>query len=82
MKTGDLVWVRFTVIVSTTQPRVLLDKRGSLRLGIIVDDKHHDAGLYKVYVAEYDEIQKYFLSDLIPVKILLTNYEADLGGIE
>ena len=48
MKTGDLVWVRFTVIVSTTQPRVLLDKRGSLRLGIIVDDKHHDAGLYKV----------------------------------
>ena len=78
MKVGDLVWVRFAVIVSATQPRVFLDKKKSLKLGIIVDNKHHDAGLYKVYVAEYDIIQKYFLSDLIPVEILLTNYEANL----
>tara|TARA_R110001583_G_scaffold6811_1_gene34253 strand:- start:2161 stop:2373 length:213 start_codon:yes stop_codon:yes gene_type:complete len=68
MKVGDLVWVRFTVI--TTAPKVLLDRRKSFKLGIIVDDKHGDAGLYKVYVAEYNIIDKYFISDLIPVKIL------------
>ena len=68
MKVGDLVWVRFTVI--TTAPKVLLDRRKSFKLGIIVDDKHADAGLYKVYVAEYDITDKYFISDLIPVKIL------------
>ena len=68
MKVGDLVWVRFTVI--TTAPKVLLDRRKSFKLGIIVDDKHGDAGLYKVYVARIDIIDKYFISDLIPVKIL------------
>ena len=68
MKVGDLVWVRFTVI--TTAPKVLLDRRKSFKLGIIVDDKHGDAGLYKVYVAEYNIIDKYFISDVIPVKIL------------
>jgi hypothetical protein len=68
MKVGDLVWVRFTVI--TTAPKVLLDRRKSFKLGIIVDDKHGDAGLYKVYVAEYNIIDKYFISDLIPVNIL------------
>ena len=68
MKVGDLVWVRFTVI--TTAPKVLLDRRKSFKLGIIVDDKHGDAGLYKVYVAEYNIIDNYFISDLIPVKIL------------
>jgi len=76
MKVGDLVWVRFTVI--TTAPKVLLDRRKSFKLGIIVDDKHTDAGLYKVYVAEYNIIEKYFISDLIPVKILTPNYETEL----
>ena len=57
MKVGDLVWVRFTVI--TTAPKVLLDRRKSFKLGIIVDDKHADAGLYKVYVAEYDITDKF-----------------------
>ena len=76
MKVGDLVWVRFTVI--TTAPKVLLDRRKSFKLGIIVDDKHGDAGLYKVYVAEYNIIEKYFISDLIPVKILTPNYETEL----
>ena len=68
MKIGDLVWVRFTVI--TTAPKVLLDRRKSFKLGIIVDDKYGNAGLYKIYVAEYNIIDKYFISDLIPVKIL------------
>ena len=73
MKVGDLVWVRFTVI--STAPQVLLDRRKSFKLGIIVDDKHGEAGLYKVYVAEYNITEKYFISDLIPVAILTPNYE-------
>jgi|TARA_R110002020_G_C16119317_1_gene760189 hypothetical protein len=76
MKVGDLVWVRFTVI--STAPKVLLDRRKSFKLGIIVDGKHADAGMYKVYVAEYNIIEKYFISDLIPVKILTPNYETEL----
>tara|TARA_R100000808_G_C2055103_1_gene88963 strand:+ start:56 stop:268 length:213 start_codon:yes stop_codon:yes gene_type:complete len=68
MKVGDLVWVRFTVI--STAPKLLLDRRRSFKLGIIIDDKHGDSGLYKIYVAEYNTIDKYFIADLSPVEAL------------
>ena len=72
LKTGDLVWVRYVVITSGNR---ILDKNQSWKLGIIVDDKRSQHGIYKVHIMEYDIIQKHFEADLAPVNVLSTTYD-------
>ena len=62
MVTGDLVWVRFMSIVDSIH--VPIEESIVWKLGIIIDDKYYDAGLYKVYVPEYDLIRKFFITDM------------------
>ena len=44
-------------------------------LGVIIKDDEYQAGLYKVYVFEYEKEQKIFINDLIPLKDYSTIYE-------
>jgi hypothetical protein len=71
MDVGDLVMVRFAVF----RP----DGFGVLgmkwTLGVIIKDDEYQAGLYKVYVFEYEKEQKIFINDLIPLKDYSTIYE-------
>ena len=71
MDVGDLVMVRFAVF----RP----DGFGVLgmkwTLGVIIKDDEYQAGLYKVYVFEYEKEQKTFINDLIPLKDYSTIYE-------
>jgi hypothetical protein len=71
MDVGDLVMVRFAVF----RP----DGFGVLgmkwTLGVIIKDDQYQAGLYKVYVFEYEKEQKIFINDLIPLKDYSTIYE-------
>jgi hypothetical protein len=62
MKIGDLVWVRFMSIVDSIH--VSIEESVVWKLGIIIDDKYYDAGLYKVYVPEYDLVRKFFITDM------------------
>jgi len=71
MDVGDLVMVRFAVF----RP----DGFGVLgmkwTLGVIIKDDQYQAGLYKVYVFEYEKEQKIFINDHIPLKDYSTIYE-------
>ena len=76
MNVGDLVLVRFVRVI---QDITATDGSEIVWvLGIIVDDQHYDAGLYKVHVAEYNITRKYFINDLRAIQNnSYTIYETD-----
>ena len=71
MDVGDLVWARFFTVFD-------LDGFGDFRLkwtlGVIIEDDEYQAGLYKVYVFEYQQEQKLFINDLRPLEEHSTIY--------
>jgi len=71
MSIGDLVWVRYSVIPPTT----INELRTEWKLGVIIDDKDYQAGLYKVHVLEYNVIQKHFINDIRILERKATIYE-------
>jgi hypothetical protein len=71
MDVGDLVMVRFAVFRSDG----FGDFGMKWTLGVIIKDDEYQAGLYKVYVFEYEKEQKIFINDLIPLKDYSTIYE-------
>ena len=70
MDVGDLVWVRFAVF----HPDGFGDFGLRWTLGVIVKDDEYQAGLYKVYVFEYEKEQKLFINDLRPLDQDFTIY--------
>lgn len=81
MAVGDLVWVRFMRIINSIH--VSMEERVVWKLGIIIDNKHYEAGLYKVYVADYNIVRKYFINDLKSAQeISQTIYKTGLEGYE
>ncbi len=62
MKVGSLVWVRFVKVIDDV--RSVSKSRMIWKLGVIIDDSHYEAGLYKVYIGEYDLTRKFFITDL------------------
>ena len=71
MDIGDLVWVRFAVF----HPDGFGDFGMKWTLGVIIKDDEYQAGLYKVYVFEYEREQKLFINDLRPLEDYSTIYE-------
>ena len=71
MDIGDLVWVRFAVY----HPDSLGNFGLKWTLGVITKDDEYQAGLYKVYVFEYQQEQKLFINDLRPLEEHSTIYE-------
>jgi hypothetical protein len=49
--------------------------RTEWKLGVIIDDKDYQAGLYKVHVLEYNIIQKHFINDIRILERKATIYE-------
>ena len=62
MAIGDLVWVRFMSIVDSIH--VPMEESVVWKLGIIIDDKYYNSGLYKVHVPEYNLVRKFFITDM------------------
>jgi hypothetical protein len=62
MEVGDLVWVRFVKVINSAR----MDSKSHMvwKLGVIIDNTYFDAGLYKVYIGEYDLVRKFFITDL------------------
>tara|TARA_Y100001963_G_scaffold131446_1_gene188830 strand:+ start:531 stop:773 length:243 start_codon:yes stop_codon:yes gene_type:complete len=80
MKVGDLVWVRFVRIIKDAA--TIENDNIVWQLGIIIDTEYYQAGLYKVYVSDYDIIRKYFINDLRVVQnSSQTIYEAELEDV-
>jgi len=73
MEIGDLVWVRFMSIVDSMH----VDVNAGIvwKLGLIIDDSYFEAGLYKVYVPEYQITRKFFITDMRLLDQTPTNYE-------
>ena len=71
MEVGDLVWVRFAVY----NPDSFGDFGLKWKLGYIIKDDEYQAGLYKVYVMEYQKEQKIFINDIMPLEKHTTIYE-------
>tara|TARA_R110000824_G_scaffold175202_1_gene353512 strand:+ start:222 stop:464 length:243 start_codon:yes stop_codon:yes gene_type:complete len=80
MKVGDLVWVRFVSVINNIHTGIT---DGIVwKLGIIIENKHYQAGLYKVYVSDYDIVRKYFINDLkIAREDSRTIYEAEMEDV-
>ena len=70
MDIGDLVMVRYAVF----HPDGFGDFGMKWTLGVIVKDDQYEAGLYKVYVFEYQQQQKLFINDLRPLEEHSTIY--------
>ena len=60
MEVGDLVWVRYAVYHPDNQGEF----GDRWKLGVIVKDDEYQAGLYKVYIIEYNITQKHFINDI------------------
>ena len=70
MDIGDLVRIRFAVY----HPDTFGDFGMKWKLACIIKDDQYQAGLYKVYVFEYDQEQKLFINDLRPLEEHSTIY--------
>ena len=78
MDIGDLVMVRFAVF----HPDGFGDFGMKWTLGVIIKDDEYQAGLYKVYVFEYEKEQKFFINDLRSIETPFTIYEDKAGGAQ
>jgi hypothetical protein len=78
MDVGDLVWVRFAVY----HPDTFGDFGMKWKLACIIKDDQYQAGLYKVYVFEYNKEQKIFINDMRPLNEDPTIYEDLLEGLK
>jgi len=78
MDVGDLVWVRFAVY----HPDTFGDFGMKWKLACIIKDDQYQAGLYKVYVFEYNKEQKIFINDMRPLNQDPTIYEDLLEGLK
>lgn len=63
---GDLVWVKNTVVPSTTT---------KWKLGFVVDDSDYTSGMYKIHILEFGMIQNHFIADIRILEQKTTIYE-------
>lgn len=64
---GDLVWVKNTVVPSTTT---------KWNLGFVVDDSNYLFGMYKIHILELGMAQSHFIENIRILEQKATIYES------